>query len=101
MATVTSPRKASKARPFSCSFVSLTIEISDHRYSADPLDPGEDGTRAFRLSKHSGDHAVYDVLRTHSGILECSCPDYVVRHAGNGHGTCKHGRALVELGLMP
>jgi hypothetical protein len=99
---MTPARKASKsARPFSVSIVTLTIAINDTRYSVDAIDPGEFGTKAWRLSKHAGDHAVYDVLRQADGIIACDCPDYEARHRGNGYGTCKHGRALVELGLMP
>jgi hypothetical protein len=102
MATVASPRKASKsAKPFSCSFISITVAINDTRYSVDQTDPGECGSRSFRLCKRSGNHEVYDLVRTHAGIVECTCPDYESRHRGNGFGTCKHGKALVELGLMP
>lgn len=92
-------RKA-KTVKFSTEFVSITIRINDVRYAVDPIAPGEDGTRAFRLCKASGDHEVYDVIRTHSGICECSCPDYEARHRGNGLGTCKHGTALVMVGLL-
>lgn len=102
MSTITAPRKSVKsARPFSCSFVSIVIEINDTRYACDPIAPGECGSKAFRFCKASGAHEVYDVIRTHAGTVECSCPDYIARHQGNGYGTCKHGRALVELGLMP
>ncbi len=101
MSMMTATRKSSKSRPFTCSFVSMTIEISDVRYGVASIDPGEFGTKAFRLSKHSGDHAVYDVVRQHDGVVACDCPDYEARHRGNGYGMCKHGRALVELGLMP
>jgi hypothetical protein len=64
--------------------------------------PGEDGTKAFRLSKLSsrGDEAIYDVVRTHAGLVECDCPHYEARLRGNCADCCKHGRALVELGLM-
>lgn len=99
MATVS--RKASKSKPFSCAFVSMTIAVNDTRYAADPIEAGEFGTKAFRLAKHSGDHAVYDVVRQADGIVACDCPDYESRHRGNGYGMCKHGRALVELGLLP
>src|SRR4051812_28635403 len=102
MATMTRERRSVKSsRAFTCSFVSVTISINDVRYDADEIPAGECGTRAWRLCKRSGDHAVHDVLRTHAGIVECSCPDYIARHQGNGYGICKHGRALVELGLMP
>lgn len=102
MASVRSQSAPAKAtRPFSCSFVSITIQVSDIRYSVDPIPSGDLGTKAFRLSKHSGDHLSYDVVRQHDGIVACDCPDYERRHRGNGHGMCKHGRALVELGLLP
>lgn len=101
MATVTRERRSSKSKPFTCSFVSITIEIQDTRYSVDEIPAGECGTRAYRLCKHSGDHEVYDLVRTHAGIVECSCPDHEARHRGNGFGMCKHGKALVTLGLMP
>jgi hypothetical protein len=102
MQSVAAPSKKSKAaKPFSCEFVSMTLAVNDVRYACDPIDPGEFGTRSFRLCKRSGDHAVYDVIRQHDGIVACSCPDYIARHQGNGYGLCKHGKALVELGLMP
>jgi hypothetical protein len=102
MATVASPRKASKsAKPFTCSIITLTVEINDARYSVDEIPAGECGTKAFRLTKHSArDGGTYDVIRQHDGIVACSCPDYIGRHQGNGYGLCKHGRSLVELGLM-
>jgi hypothetical protein len=93
---------ACKTRPFTCSFVSVTIEISDARYSVDPIAPGEFGTKAFRLTKRAGGAfgtSVYDTLLRHDGTLVCDCPDFVARHEDNG-GRCKHLRALVELGLM-
>jgi hypothetical protein len=93
-------RDRKSVKPFTCRFVSINVEINDTRYAVDPIEPGECGTKAFRLAKHSGDHAVYDVIRTHTGLVECDCPDYETRHRGNGYGMCKHGRALVELGLM-
>src|SRR3954469_9802287 len=95
--SITRNRKPVK---FSCEFVSIVVRINDVRYAVDPIDPGEDGTRAFRLCKASGDHEVYDVIRTHFGTVECSCPSYEATHRGTA-STCKHGRALVTLGLMP
>jgi hypothetical protein len=97
MSTMT--KQSRKVKPFTTSFVSITISINDTRYSVDPFPAGEFGTKAFRLSKHSGDHAVYDVVRTHLGIVECDCADFESRHRGNG-GVCKHGRALVALELL-
>jgi hypothetical protein len=92
---------ATRSKPFTCSFVAMTIEISDVRYACDPIDPGESGTRAFRLTKHGKDRDVYDVLRRHDGTVACDCPDFEFRHEGLTDAPCKHGRALVELGLMP
>jgi hypothetical protein len=80
--------------------ISLTIAIEDVRYSVDPLDPGECGTRAFRLVKRAADKATYDVIRDTYGIVSCTCPNYIWRHQGTDADTCKHGAALVELGLM-
>jgi hypothetical protein len=93
----------SKTRPFTCSFISVTIEINDARYSVDPIAPGEFGMKAFRLTKRAGGAfgtSVYDVIHRHDGTLSCDCPDFVARHEDHG-GMCKHIRALVELGLMP
>lgn len=86
-------RKPSTPRPFTCSIVSLVVEINDVRYSVDATDPGEFGSRAFRLTKHGVNTAVYDVIRDHDGFVACDCPDYEARHKGNGYGVCKHGRA--------
>lgn len=100
MATLTATQKSSKSKPFTCRFISIVVEINDYRYDVDKIDAGEFGTVAFRLTKRSGDHKTYDVIRNHFGIVACDCPDYVSRHDGNGYGMCKHGRMLVELGLM-
>lgn len=101
MSIMTQNRKSSKsARPFSAEFVSVVIRINDVRYGADEIPAGEFGVQAWRLSKASGDHEVYDVIRTHRGLVECSCPSYVSTHAGTS-SYCKHGRALIQLGLLP
>lgn len=98
MATVHASRKPAK---FSCSIVSMTIEINDVRYSIDRTEAGEFGSKSYRLTKHSArDGGTYDVIRQHDGIVACDCPDYESRHRGNGYGMRKHGRAMVELGLL-
>jgi hypothetical protein len=105
MSSLTCPRPrvkpAREPRAFSCSFVSMTIEINDVRYSVDAIDAGEFGTKAYRLTKHTADRAVHDVLRTHAGPIECSCPDFVCRRQGLTDEPCKHGLALLTLGLLP
>jgi hypothetical protein len=101
MTTLTAPAPKSKAgrtaRPFACS---MTVEINGQSYGVEPIDPGECGTKAFRLAKRWADGAVYDVIRDNDGHVACDCPDYECRHRGNGFGLCKHGKALVALGLI-
>ena len=77
----------------------LIVVIFGTRYAATAIDPGEFGTEAIRLRKQDGDMAVYDVIRTHDGLLECSCPSWVMQHA-NKPTTCKHGRALAAAKLI-
>jgi hypothetical protein len=75
-----------------------TLTIKGLPYTVSRIDPGEEGTAAFRLDKVHGE-GVYDVVRTHGGLVRCDCPDYEVRHTGTA-GMCKHGRALVESGMI-
>jgi hypothetical protein len=49
----------------------------------------------------SGDGAVYDLARRHDGRVTCDCPHYTARIEGLSEDLCKHGRALVELKLLP
>jgi hypothetical protein len=69
-------------------------------YAVEPIDPGPEGTRAYRLQKLCGGGDVYDVVRTWYGIIECTCGDYTYRRQGLTASPCKHGRALVEAGLL-
>jgi hypothetical protein len=75
------------------------FSIYGFNYTASEIDPGECGTVAYRLHKIETNNS-YDVILNHFGELTCDCPDYVARHEGNGT-SCKHGRKLVELGLVP
>lgn len=102
LAPAVSPAKSSrKNRQFEARAESDgSILINAVPYDVEPIPAGEFGSIAFRLSKQMGDGAVYDVVRTHLGLVECDCPDYEARHRGNGFGCCKHGRALVELGMV-
>jgi hypothetical protein len=97
------PSAKPRSRPFTCTLVALDgtgalITINGARYHAEPISPGEDGTAAFVLTKPNGDS--YAVIRTHAGLVECDCPDYEARHRGLDCLPCKHGKALVELGLI-
>jgi hypothetical protein len=102
MATLTKPRAPckTKAPVFSVELVAATIRLNGHLYHVEPIGPGEDGSVAYRLEKAGDPEGVYDVIRTLAGLVECSCPDYEARHRGLDCGACKHGRALVTLGLM-
>jgi len=74
------------------------LTIKGNAYSVSPINPVEEGTAAYRLDKQRGE-GVYDVVRGHDGLVVCDCPDYVCRHAGTA-GLCKHGRALIEAGMI-
>ena len=102
MATVANRRRPSQPSPKPAPVVTLALAIDHIVYAVEPIrglqDP--DIIRAFRLEKKSDRDAVYDVSRTALGFVACTCPDYVARQEGNGFGMCKHGRALVEMGLL-
>jgi hypothetical protein len=74
------------------------ITIKGLAYSVSKIDPGEEGTAAYRLDKVHG-QGVYDIVRTHGGLVRCDCPDYECRKAGTAE-LCKHGRALIEAGYL-
>jgi hypothetical protein len=75
-----------------------TVEAKGSRYFVQPIDAGECGVAAVRLVKLASGEA-YDLLRTHDGLIECSCPDYEFRHRGTA-SPCKHGRAAIVHGLL-
>jgi hypothetical protein len=89
MSTITLPAPIVKPSP---------VEIKGASYTVEAIEAGEFGTAAYRVVKLVNGEA-YDVIRTHAGAVECSCPDWVVRHSDKGT-CCKHGRALMELGLL-
>src|SRR5262249_14245525 len=78
--------------------VSLALAIDHVVYAVEPIPAGECGVKAFRLAKKSADGAVYDLLQTAEGTVECDCPSYETTFRGTC-GQCKHGRALVQMGL--
>jgi hypothetical protein len=78
--------------------LALVVVIRGVGYQVTPLDPGPDHTRAWRLSKSDGE--VYDVGRDHFGLTTCTCPHYEFRLRGNSASPCKHGAALIQLGLI-
>src|SRR4051795_7620368 len=99
MATITSPapRVNAKSRPLN---VSLMLTIRETDYSVTPIAPGPDNIKAYRLEKLSGDRETYDLAHTNDGLVVCDCPSYVATHEGTS-STCKHGSALVLMGLPP
>jgi hypothetical protein len=94
LATAPAPRKSSRLA------VSLVLTINQSEYAVEPLDPGEDGVKAFRLVKHSYDEAIYDVVLGHDGAIRCDCGDYTMRREGLTSEPCKHGAALRQMGLL-
>jgi hypothetical protein len=76
----------------------LTLHIAGKPYDVRPIEPGGFGTKAWRLEGAEGQ--VYDVIRTHFGIVECDCPSYEFRLKGNCITSCKHGHALITVGLL-
>jgi hypothetical protein len=76
----------------------LTITLGGKSYGVESIPPGGFGDRAWRLSGPEGQ--VYDVIRTHFGIVECDCPSYEFRLKGNCITPCKHGAALIAVGLL-
>jgi hypothetical protein len=81
------------------SVAAVEIEIKGALYAAEAIPAGEFGVSAVRLVKLVNGES-YDVIRTHTNVVECSCPDFVCRHEGKGT-MCKHGRAAVVEGLLP
>ena len=78
---------------------SLALAIDHTVYMVEPIPAGEFGSKAFRITKKS-DRSVYDVVRTHDGLVACDCPDYEIRRKGMTAEPCKHGKALVAMGLL-
>ena len=80
-------------RPMKNDSVSLTLRIGDTNYDVQLL------AGSFRLRKIQGSGA-YHVARSEVGFVECTCPDFVQRGRAEWR-MCKHGRALIALGLIP
>jgi hypothetical protein len=105
MATVTRSSQKNKAQQSSAAklTVSLALSINHTVYAVQPIAAAAfaHGSKAWRLTKQGGDHDVYDVVKNMgSGLVECDCADYEMRHRQIDAGMCKHGQALVDLGLL-
>jgi hypothetical protein len=75
------------------------VEIKGATYCVEPIPAGEFGVSAVRVIKLVNGES-YDVIRQHDGLVECSCPDFVCRHEGQGT-VCKHGAAMIARGFLP
>lgn len=95
--TATRPASNAKSRPLD---VSLLLTIRETDYSVTPIAPGPDNVKGYRLEKLSGAREAYDLAHTNDGLVTCDCPSYVATHEGT-ISTCKHGSALVLMGLLP
>jgi hypothetical protein len=92
---VSRPRKAKQPDTFR-----IVFHIGEDTYGVRPLAAhGEVAVKAFRLSKHTGDRAVYDIRLSPEGFIECDCPGHQ-RWAERGT-QCKHIRALTAAGMLP
>jgi hypothetical protein len=100
MATMIEARPTVKPAGARTLDVILAVSVNGVGYTVSQTDPGESGTKAYRLSKLAGDRAVYDVVRDEYGLVVCTCADYEWRHRGRDAGMCKHGQALVLVGLL-
>lgn len=96
-------QSAPRVKPSRPLTASLTLTINGTRYNVTAIRGIQDPEiqAAWRLEKHGDPDAVYDVARGTDGLVTCSCPSYEVTYRGNGLATCKHGSAVVQLGLLP
>ena len=78
----------------------LVIGICGYSYRVEalPIDPSI-GADAYSLQDIDRNR-IYSVHRSADGEVVCDCGDFTWRKAGSG-SPCKHGRRLVELGLIP
>jgi hypothetical protein len=87
----------------------ITIKAIPYTITPIPIAP-ELGTVAYQLAKveeHIGqpypadERPTYVVHRDRSGRVVCECGDWIWRCQDQGIGaTCKHGRSLIEAGLI-
>jgi hypothetical protein len=77
----------------------VRLSINGFVYAAREIPAGECGSVAFELHRIDTNHHYHDI-RDHFGLVTCDCPSYVFTHEGT-NGLCKHGRRLVELGMIP
>ena len=78
--------------------IEMTIRGSSYLVRSILIDPSV-GTDAFEMVPAARLSEAYHVCHDESGEVTCTCGDFTFRKAGTGE-PCKHGRALVELGLI-
>lgn len=78
----------------------VIIGICGFSYRLEPLTIAPSiGSVAFSLHD-TARNRIHHVHRSIEGEVHCTCGDFTFRRAGTGE-PCKHGRRLVELGLIP
>ncbi len=78
----------------------VVIGIAGFAYRLDPIAIAPSvGSVAYSLHD-TARNRLHHVHRDNSGEVVCDCPDFAFRRQGSGQ-TCKHGRRLLELGLIP
>jgi len=75
----------------------IRINGTNYRLKPVPCHPSI-GSRAYQLRKDIG--TVYTIVRAVHGLVECDCADYVLRRDGITPFPCKHGQALIALGML-
>jgi hypothetical protein len=81
----------------------MMIHINGKFYLCRPVPAGEHAEKAFRLTpldRRGRKGEPYDVTRDELGIVACTCGDYTFRRQDEPNGPCKHGAALIALGLL-
>ena len=97
MTTTTRARTRKPARtPHGTCRLTLTINEAAYAVKPVPCDPTA-ALKCYELRKADGER--YHVSR-HAHGIECTCPDFIFRRDGLTAEPCKHGAALIALGLL-
>jgi hypothetical protein len=100
MSTITQPRPAvnhKRVRP-AHGKCSLILSIRGVKYRVRPVACQCNASKCYELRKLA-DGTVYHVSRHEHGV-ECTCADWTWKRNGLTDLPCKHGAALLALGLL-
>lgn len=77
----------------------LTLEVDGQPYVVVRTVPSPGEADRLRLSKPGNNPAHYYPSLGEDGVVRCTCPDFLHRHAA-AKTLCKHGEACRDLGLF-